>query len=450
MAGPWEEYASPVPAQQSQNRPPWEEYAAPQPKRSPWEMLTGSDGGERYQTWPERAARAIVSGAVSGATLPGDVMRGAASPDDTGRVLDLATVATPVNPAVRAGDRMVPGVTAAMRPKKPLVPSTEELAKAGGSDIQAAVQSGLEVAPSAVTGHSRKVQQELFDAGISPIDAPATFAKLKALEDAPPGAIFTAAGLQSLRKSLQATAQNYNPAAATDQLAASRAIKGFDQFIPSLAEADVLAGTPAATQRLFERGRGNYAASQRSNDITGRLDRANTGIIERAEARTQATNSGRNLDNTIRQRVASVLERPKSISGLSDNEIAALEKVVEGSTTRNISREIGNLLGGGGGIGATATGLISGGSAAIASQNPLWLAAGIVPPVIGTAARVTANSLAKRSLNKADELMRMRSPMYEERVANPELAVVSPEKRAAIARLLMMDAMQGGRAAQAE
>lgn len=74
------------------------------PKRGVINALTGADGGERYQTWPERLARSIGSSVISGVTLPGDVLHGNASPDDTGRVVDLATIASPINPAVRAGE----------------------------------------------------------------------------------------------------------------------------------------------------------------------------------------------------------------------------------------------------------------------------------------------------------------------------------------------------------
>ncbi|WP_425905148.1 hypothetical protein [Nitrobacter sp. TKz-YC02] len=131
-------------------------------------------------------------------------------------------------------------------------------------------------------------------------------------------------------------------------MAASRSIRGLDKLLPSLDPESIVAGTPAATQKLFERGRGNYAAAMRSNDITGALDRANTGILERAQARSQAANSGRNLDNTIRQKVAAVLEKPKEISGLSDTELSALNTVVEGGKVRNTARGVGNQFAGGG------------------------------------------------------------------------------------------------------
>jgi hypothetical protein len=440
MAGPWEQYAEPIQAPK-----PWEQYAAPS-ERGVFDKLLGLTG-ERYQTWPERLVRGVGESAVSAATLPGDVMAGKQAvdindPKFMGRVLDTAALASPVNPAVRAGDMAIPGAKMALKAEKPLVPTTEELAKAGGADIQAAKMSGLDIKGSAVAEQGRKLEQELFDSGIHPVDAPATFTKLKALQDAPPDAIFTAANLQSLRESLQATAQNFNPAAAKDQLAASRAIKGMDQFLPNVAETDVLAGAAAPTAQLFERGRGNYAAAMRSNDITGILDRANTGILERAETRAQAANSGRNIDNTIRQKVASALEKPKEVSGLSDEELAAYNSLIEGGKGRNTARYTANLMGGGGGIGQTGVAAIGAGIGGAVGGVPGALIGGGLPTAIGSGAKAIANALAKRDLRKVDELLRRRSPLYQERLANPKMSVASPEKRSAAARAIAMALLQ--------
>jgi hypothetical protein len=409
------------------------------PQRSVVDKLTGMDGGERYQTWPEKLVRGFASSAKSAATLPGDVMAGEASPNDTGRVLDLATMGTPVNPAVRAGDQLIPGAARAVRAEPAAVPTTRELAEAGAKDFESFRNSGLEVTSGSVSDLARRIQQRLYDEkGIAPVDAPATFEKLKALENAPPGSYATAANLKSLRESFRNTAQNFNPQAAKDQLAASRAIAELDEFIPNVAPKDVLAGSPAASGEVYKRGRDNWAAAQRSNDITGELDRATTGILERAEGRAQAANSGRNIDNTLRQKTEAVLEKPKDISGYTDAEIAALQGVVDGGTGRNLARNIGNKLGGGGGSAQT---LFAGGGAAAGAAMggvPGALMGAALPAVTGSTARSIANLLAKKDMRAVDELLRKRSPMYEERLANPEMSVVSPEKRAALLRMLLM------------
>lgn len=387
-----------------------------------------------------------ITGAGSAVALPGDVYTGKTSvigpdghtnPEVIGRAAELAGLATPVNPAIRAGDRAIPGVAKALTREKPVVPTTEELAAAGKADITAARNSGLEVTSDSLANWSRQAQQDLFEKGIHPVDAPATYAKLKELETAPAGSFVTASNLQSLRESLGHTAQNFNPNAAKDQLAASRSIGGLDKFLPSLDASSVVAGSPAATAQLFERGRGNYAAAMRSNDITGVLDRANTGIVERAEARAQAANSGRNLDNTLRQKIASLLEKPKEVSGLSNAEITALNESMGGSGARNTARYIGNVLGGGGGFGQAFTGSLGAGVGAMFGGTPGAVIGAGVPIAAGAGAKSVANMLAKRSVKSVDELLRKRSPLYQERLAASPMEAEKLATRETIARLLL-------------
>lgn len=446
------------------NGPPQAQSA---PARGVMDKLLGLTG-ERYQTWPERLVR-------EAATAPKRMIDAAAVSQPGSRqfientvpaATEVAGLLTPANPAIRAGDKLIPGMGTAFRAEKPAVPTTQQLAQAGTADIKSGRNVPIDISASAVADHSRKVQQDLFAGGVHPVRASDTFKVLKELEDAPAGATFTPDNLQNLREILRSVAQNFNPNAAKDQLAASRAIKGFDEFLPNINPKDVVArsappeGNVPATPiqlvaralegkrgadeaaGLFERGRGNYAAAQRSNDINGTLDRATTGILERAEGRAQAANSGRNLDNTIRSKVASVLEKDKEISGLTEAEIAALERVRDGGTGRNVARAIGNWLGGGGGLGQTSLAGLAGAGGFAAAGVPGAIVGGSIPFAVGTGARSVANALARRDLNKADELMRMRSPIYEERAANPEMVPISAEKRAAIVRMLMLQQQQ--------
>jgi len=413
------------------------------------------------------AKRALES-VMSGVLLPGDVATGKTpilgpdghtNPEVIGRSFELGSLTTPVNPGIRAGDRAIPGIANNLVREKPSVPTAQELASAGAADIKAARQSDLAIDPKALSSWSAKVQQDLLDSGVHPVDAPNTFAKLKELESAPSGSYITPSNLQSLRESLGATAQNFNADAAKDQLAASRAIKRLDGFLPSLDPSSFVArpaaSAPATKQQivaqaldakreadrvtdLFERGRANYGAAMRSNDITGTLDRANTGILERAEARAQAANSGRNLDNTIRQKVASVLEKPKEISGLSDEELASLNSVVEGSPGRNAARYVGNVAAGGGGIGQILSGAIGGGAGMAAAGPAGALVGASIPVAAGAAARTVANAMARRALKNTDELLRTRSPLYQERLAQSPMEADQLAKRAALARLLLL------------
>ena len=88
-------------------------------------------------------------------TLPGDVVTGKVdpkSPEGIGRALELATMASPVNPAVRAGDRAIPGLAQALQPGKAATPSTEAIRAAAGQGEQR--RAGLHAASGGVVGEA--------------------------------------------------------------------------------------------------------------------------------------------------------------------------------------------------------------------------------------------------------------------------------------------------------
>jgi hypothetical protein len=61
---------------------------------------------------------------------------------------------------------------------------------------------------------------------------------------------------------------------------------------------------------------------------------------------------------------------------------------------------------------------------------------------VGTGAKTVANALAKRDMRAVDELLRKRSPLYEDRVANPNMSVIAPEGRAAVLRAMLAEQSQ--------
>jgi hypothetical protein len=180
-----------------------------------------------------------------------------------------------------------------------------------------------------------------------------------------------------------------------------------------------MSGQEAAA--ALQEARANYAAGERSRDLSGAGDRANTGIIERAETRAGATHSGQNVDNMIRQRVASFLEKPGNLAGFSDAEIAALNDVAGGGPVQNLLRLGSNFL--------NKPGMQAVGAFLGAGFGPYAAAAASTAPAMGGGLlRMIENAFAKRSFNAVDEAVRMRSPLYEQRAAVPQ--AITPQYRA--------------------
>lgn len=407
---------------------------------------TTNQGFSLADTWPARLAQT----AMSAATLPADVYAGRApmpigtrredftdipgsmQPQDRTiqRAADLAALVTPMNPAARIGDQAIPGAARSLVPQRPAVPTAEQLKQAADAGYAAARNSGVEIAAPSVDTLARSIRQTLEQDGIIGELAPKTFAVIGKLQNPPSGSVATVAGIDAARRAFGHAAGDFTNK--TEQLAAKRAIERLDEFMAALPPQSVVAGTPAAVANVgnvFRDARGNFAAASRSEKVTGAADRA--------ELNAAVANSGQNLDNATRQRLRDILVRPKESRGYSPQELAQMETAARGTLPTNAARFTGNLLGGGGGLAAQTSGAIGGVLGAAATGSPIGAVAAVVPPTAGYAFKKLANALTKRQVGKLDEMVRKRSPLYEQTVANPVMAVTDPAKRSALARLLL-------------
>lgn len=391
----------------------------------------------------------ILGKLIGAVSAPGDVYTGKApimtpgapggyNPDLINRAADFAAFFSPANPAVRAGDLPIPGeARAPMEPQPVTPPSAQQLKAVAGAGYDAARNAGVDVAGDAVSQMARGLQSGLQSGhGVIAKTAPNTFAILDELASPPQGGFATITGLEAARRGLSRIAGE----GSTDGFAAGQAIRGIDNLLETLGPQNTVVGAaaPEAVAQTLKDARANYAAAQRSNDLTGTLDKATTGILERAENRAQATYSGRNLDNAIRQRIASLLEKPKEVGGFSEAEIQALNDVLQGGPVRNSARVVGNLLGGGGGWGQAATagmGAAAGGAAGGAPGAVLGAAA---PAAVGTLAKALQNALAKRALGSADAVVRQNSPLYREMLSNAPLMNPAMDRNEAVLRALLL------------
>jgi hypothetical protein len=487
---------------------PVEEAWPGQPVESPKPSYSGSvlpfsigpDGKAQFDS-----NAGILGGIKRAFTYPADVaagrkavpetMGGENNPaaDEAARwALEAGSIFTPVNPAIRAGDKAIPGARAivepgrverttnltsatpgsdvaipgqavppgprveirgpdtvryepslAVRPEAVKPPTSVELQAAYRGGYDKVRDMGVDYAAPRVAEMARGLKLDLEKEGILANLAPKTHHIVDGLSTPPEGGVAPIAGLESARRALLKVGND-----PTEREAARRVIGALDDFYKRAAapggEGLVVAGPAAAAAEQQAANRGNYAAWKRSRDLTG-IEYA-TGL------RTKATNSALNLDNNIRGKTASLLTNENKVRGYSPEEIAALEGVVEGDAPRNSLRFYSNLAGGGGGMGSvvsSAVGGAAGGAIGSAVGAPLVGAlAGASVPASGIAARLGAGALTKRSLRLADELIRSRSPLYEQMMNDPKMQVISPERRAALVRALLTAAQQHGGASQ--
>jgi len=373
----------------------------------------------------------ILGAAKRAFMLPSQVYQGEIDPlSDEGiaRATELASFATPINPAYRAGEAAIPGVLQNLRKADTPVPTAAELKTASSAGYDAVRDAGVDYAAPAVRDMATQMRSKLESDGFLPELTPKTFGVLGRLEAPPDGAIATIGGLDAARKSLKNARLDFaNP---PERDAARRLIEGLDGFIENPPEASVLAGPAAEAASTLRSARGNHAAAKRSENLEG--------IRYGADLRAAAANSGQNIDNATRQRLASLLLNSKASAGFSAGERGAIEDVVRGTPTNNAMRYIGNLLGGGGGLGMAVTGAMgaAGGVAAGGSSASAAIGA-LVGPAIGSGAKALAGRGTERALASVDRATRMRSPLYEQRLGAAPYEAALDDRKLAIIRALM-------------
>lgn len=303
---------------------------------------------------------------------------------------------------------------AMMLPKE--TPTTEQLLKAGGAGYDLARGQGVSYKPDAIGGLSNSLRKGLNEKGIASVNYPGSHAFLDTLEGLKENPSVSLTDLLAHRDALKNVKRE---AKATNTIR-----QGINNQIFSPKDASVLSGEAKEAGSIVKQADRNYAAGSRAE----KLDK----IESKAERRAGSANSGMNLDNQIRGKVSSLLENDKDIRGFSPEETASLENVANGNIVRNGVRRVGNMLGGGGGIGA---GVVAGiGSHLFSGLGPE--ASALVAtslPVMGHMAKTTGNYLTERALQGANNQVRQRSPLYENAPLDPDALA----KRYGLLRLLM-------------
>ena len=387
---------------------------------------------------------------------PGDVWQGKLNPfsaEGQNRATESAMTVSPVSAATRAGKV---GLTGSYAKPKVKAPTRAELDTAASAGYDKAAGMGVDYTAAGVKRFADDAMRVLDEEGFIAELGPKTHALLRKLQNPPGDSVASLSSLDAFRKQLNRVAGSPD---ATEAAAANTVIRRLDEFLASpdrsaisaVSARDPLpsvpgtnfAATDAATARaaeeaarILKEARGNSAAGFRSDRLTG--------LGESAERRAAAANSGKNLGNTVRSRLASLLDSDKQSRGFSPEELTAIEKVVEGSLGSNVARRVSNLLGGGGGLGQSVIAALGAAGGGTAGGIPGAIAGAAAPAAIGSGARAISNKLTSNQLRAIDEMTRKRSPLYEQRVAETPYQYSPEELRAYLLRALLAGQANGG------
>lgn len=314
---------------------------------------------------------------------------------------------------------MTPMGATAVTPKPVAAPTVEALKNSARAGYQSPEVAAVEINPQSVGNLSTKIENDLIQRGMRPRQAPGTFEEVKALNPSQGVASVKVADIDSARKALGEYAKQVDAVGkpTSEAAAASIAMEHINDYLPNISAADVVAGdAPRAAQILKDAGQ-NWGAAKRSEKVDLQLTRA--------DRQAAKSGSGSNIENSMRQKIASMLDNPARSVGYSDAEKAAMENIVRGTPTRNALRKVGKL-----GVEGGLSLLLHAGAAIPSGGATIPFAVG------GTVARKVGEALTAKSGRALSEMVRSRSPLA---TSNAGMSAVQrallanpPAKRAAL------------------
>lgn len=154
---------------------------------------------------------------------------------------------------------------------------------------------------------------------------------------------------------------------------------------------------------ILKDARSNAAAKIRSEKIT------ETGV--ESAFKVAATGPGRSFDKVTRNKFNLIRKNKKNSRGFNEKEKTAIKNIIVGANSKNASRWLADKLAPKS-LNTQAAML----AAALAGFNAVGLpgaALALIPPVIGAAARGVGKTIAKKQINRLDELTRGRSALAD-------------------------------------
>lgn len=378
-----------------------------------------------------------------GALLPGGVVRKSAQvaiPAIGSELAGQATEGTPAEPYARFAGGLLGGVSEAAlgnrlaaRAGRVAAPTLADIETARDADYAHVRSMGVTIQPAALQREIGGIRTNLENDGLTQDVAGPTIGVLDRLINRQAPISFTE--LDNTRKILGNMARGATSPSSMERMnagAAQRAIQEIDNVLPTLQPSDFASGAnrhAEIVQRLAN-ARDNAAAAFRSQALAQ--------AEFKAENNAGAANSGANVENALRQQAKAILNNPARLRGYNQAERDQLQRFVRGEGGRNLIRWVGNLLGGGGGLGMLGTG-----AAGAFALGP----AGLAAPVLGWGIKQAGNAASRRAFNQLDEMVRQRSALGQAG-PQPTLGNQTPLSLAALQAMFAAHAHKYAPAAQ--
>lgn len=279
-------------------------------------------------------------------------------------------------------------------PPAPPAPTVAELKAASRAGYNAPEVATVEIAPQSTARLSSTIENDLLQRGFRERMTPAVFDEVRALT--PPQGVQSVrvADIDSARRALGIMARERDAVGQpTAQAAAARtAVDHINDYLPNIGRQDVIAGDPTRASEILREAIANWAAAKRAEKVDLQLTRA--------DRQAAKSGSGSNIENAMRQRIATLLDNPRQTVGFNASELEAMENIVRGTIPRNTLRKAGKL------------GVDGGLSLLLNTGAALGSGGTTIPFTVGaTAARKVGEVLTARAGRQLSEAVRNRSPL---------------------------------------
>lgn len=221
------------------------------------------------------------------------------------------------------------------------IPDLEGLRTAKSAAYKKVDDMGVTYSPQAIDDLVAGIGDEMTAAHINQARHPKAFSMLEDIKSkAITGKTPTLTEMDQLRQVIRRDVAGSPDEA--ERFFGQKMIDNIDEFIDAAGSGQVVAGNA-------EEG---AAAIKTARDLNKRLrnyERISTQATK-AERRAASTGSGGNIDNASRQNVRGILDNPRTAKFYSPDEKAAMDKIVMGTRTQNLGRQIGKLSPSGNGL----------------------------------------------------------------------------------------------------
>lgn len=326
----------------------------------------------------------------------------------------IGTVLSPVNkaidwgaqtdnpdPAIRATGHLIKAAIGLLPLKAPIgkrltrpkVPTIPELRASSQAAYAAAEKGSGVVSQNSLANVANNVQQILANEGVDATLHPATMAGLNRLMDEAtrPGiAGHSLKGLEIQRRVLSA-AESAAKAGSDDARLAGKMVDEFDDFVDNLTPKDLVGGVGTAdvAAKNYATARAEWAKMRKAETIEGLMERAKNA----SPTYTQA-----GYENALRIEFKNLANNPRRFRYFTNDEKAAILRVVRGTVPQNTLRLGGKLAV----RGPISGGITIGGGMALGGPAGAAALAGV-----GEASKLAATLMRIRDANRVSEMVRL-------------------------------------------